>query len=222
MVVALSHRPTVPRSTPSDRAIWLRKRPPWAPLAKRPVPTPLPIRADPVELTHERVLSDPELRRRYEDNNFKLPADHAHITGGGRWLRETSLGELPQLENVLRGEMALVGERPLKPEELALRDRYDRELYCRHRPSLTGLRQVHGRSAIGGDHRIELDRECLEQWGVWWNLKILLRTPAVVLCGDGAHRRNCLTRHPSHRALRGFSCGLRNQIRTNHPGLWLG
>ena len=137
--------------------------------------------------THERVLSDPELRRQYEENNFKLPADHAHITRIGRWLRKTSLDELPQLVNVLRGEMALVGVRPLKPEELALRDRYDRELYCRHRPSLTGLWQVQGRSAIGGDHRIELDRECLEQWGVRSYVKILLRTPAVVLCGAGAH-----------------------------------
>lgn len=137
--------------------------------------------------THELVQSDPHLRRQYEDNDFKLPANDPRITKVGRRLRKTSLDELPQLLNVLRGEMALVGVRPLKPEELALRNRSDRALYCLHRPALTGLWQVQGRSAIGGVHRIELDRECLTKWGLRHNIKLLARTPAVVLRRLGAH-----------------------------------
>lgn len=137
--------------------------------------------------THEQVLSDPELRRQYEQNDFKLPPDASCITPVGRVLRKTSIDELPQLVNVLRGEMSLVGVRPLLARELALRSCYDQELYMLHAPGLTGLWQVEGRSSIGDDARVELDRRFLEEWSPRGNVNLLLLTPKAVLCGVGAH-----------------------------------
>lgn len=140
-----------------------------------------------VDGTHDEVLTTPELRRLYEENDFKLPGDDPHITKVGRWLRRTSLDELPQLVNILRGEMGLVGVRPMVSQEFARRSTYDQDLYCLHRPALTGLWQVEGRSEYRRRHRDDLDRQCLEQWAVSSNLQLLLRTPRVVLRGLGAH-----------------------------------
>lgn len=137
--------------------------------------------------THDEVLADPEMRAIYELNDFKLPGDDPRITSVGRWLRRTSLDELPQLINILRGEMGLVGVRPIEYEQLALRPQYDQDLYRYHRPALTGLWQVAGRSEYRDTHRIELDRQCLEQWSVRENFRILVRTPRAVLAGAGAH-----------------------------------
>jgi lipopolysaccharide/colanic/teichoic acid biosynthesis glycosyltransferase len=137
--------------------------------------------------THAEVLNDPELRLLYELNDFKLQSDDPRITRVGRFLRRTSLDELPQFVNVLRGQMSLVGVRPLLPQELQIRSRRDRELYAHHRPGLTGLWQIEGRSTVGDTDRIELDRRHLEGWSVRSNLKILLLTPWAVLFGAGAH-----------------------------------
>jgi len=137
--------------------------------------------------TDLQLLADPELRRQYEKNNFKLQADDPRITPVGRVIRKTSFDELPQLFNVLRGEMSLVGVRPLLARELALRSPYDQELYMQHTPGLTGLWQVEGRSSVGDDDRIELDRRFLETWSPQQNLGLLARTPRAVLLGVGAH-----------------------------------
>ncbi len=137
--------------------------------------------------THSEVLSDPGLRQEYEANGFKLPGDDPRITSVGRWLRRTSLDELPQLINVMRGEMSLVGVRPLLPKELRLRSDYDQALYALHRPGLSGLWQVSGRSEVGDETRVDLDRQFLERWGLRQNLRILIRTPAAVVLGAGAH-----------------------------------
>jgi lipopolysaccharide/colanic/teichoic acid biosynthesis glycosyltransferase len=137
--------------------------------------------------THDAVLSDPEARRRYEQNDFKLFSDDPRITRIGRLLRKSSLDELPQLINVLRGQMSLVGIRPLLPQEVTQRSEYDQQLYRLLKPGLTGLWQVEGRSAIGDDHRIELDRRSVETWTVRSALRILARTPKAVLVGIGAH-----------------------------------
>ncbi|WP_395156886.1 sugar transferase [Ilumatobacter sp.] len=137
--------------------------------------------------THAAVLDDPELRALYELNDFKLASDDPRITKIGRFLRRTSLDELPQLVNVLRGQMSLVGVRPLLQNELELRSRHDRDLYVHHRPGLTGLWQIEGRSSVGATDRIKLDRSYLENWSVRSNVKILLRTPRAVLFGHGAH-----------------------------------
>ena len=98
-----------------------------------------------------------------------------------------SIDELPQLVNVLCGEMSLVGVRPLLARELALRSSYDQELYKLHAPGPTGLWQVQGRSSIGVDARVELDRRFLEERSPRRNLSLLLRTPKAVLRGCGAH-----------------------------------
>lgn len=137
--------------------------------------------------THAEVLADEEQRRRYVENDFKLAPDDPRITKVGRFLRRTSLDELPQLLNVLRGEMSLVGVRPLLADELALRSPHDRACYELLPPGLTGLWQVEGRSAISHDDRYTLDRRYVEQWSLRNDLELLLRTPFAVLRVGAAH-----------------------------------
>ncbi len=102
----------------------------------------------------------------------------------GALLRQTSVDELPQLFNVLRGDMSLVGPRPLLPEYLPL---YTPEQAERHlvRPGLTGWTQVNGRNALGWEARFELDRWYVHHWSLWLDLRILLRSVYIVLGGKG-------------------------------------
>ena len=117
-------------------------------------------------------------------NTFKLRND-ARITPVGRILRRLSLDELPQLLNVLRGEMSLVGPRPPLPYEVA--EYGPRELgRLAVPPGLTGLWQVSGRAILNFHQMIELDLAYVEHWSLWLDLEILLRTPLVVLTGRGA------------------------------------
>ncbi|HEX2165579.1 MAG TPA: sugar transferase [Thermoanaerobaculia bacterium] len=116
---------------------------------------------------------------------FKLE-DDPRVTRVGRWLRRTSLDELPQLWNVLRGEMSLVGPRPLLVSDFRL---YPKSAQLRRfsmKPGLTGLWQVSGRSRLPDERRIELDLEYVDRWSLGLDLRILLRTLPVVLRGDGA------------------------------------
>lgn len=137
--------------------------------------------------TEFQVQTDPVARSLYERNDFKLPPDDPRITTLGRFLRKTSLDEIPQLVNVVHGEMSLVGVRPLLEHELKLRPELDQRLYCCHLPGVTGLWQVGGRSTVGEHDRFALDREYLQTWSVRSNIGILLRTPLAVLRGSGAH-----------------------------------
>jgi len=109
---------------------------------------------------------------------FKLQ-DDARCTRVGRFLRHTSIDELPQLWNVLRGDMSLVGPRPSTPEEADLMD-----TRARHRqdvkPGMTGLWQVNGRSRLGYDEMIDLDLEYARTWSPFEDLCILARTPFAV------------------------------------------
>jgi lipopolysaccharide/colanic/teichoic acid biosynthesis glycosyltransferase len=114
---------------------------------------------------------------------FKL-VDDPRVTRVGRWLRRTSLDELPQLWNVLRGEMSLVGPRPSLPSEVALYDDRARQR-LRVRPGLTGLWQVSGRCTLSFDEMIALDVRYWQRWSLLLDLAILLRTPRIVLCGRG-------------------------------------
>jgi len=131
--------------------------------------------------THEEVLADPAMRAAYESNGWKLDPDDLRITRVGRWLRKTSLDELPQLLNVLAGDMSLVGVRPLLAEELAQRPAYDQQLYSSMRPGMTGLWQVAGRSTLDDVDRLELDRSYVECWSLWGDVVLLARTPVAVL-----------------------------------------
>ena len=123
----------------------------------------------------------PELYQRYVASNFKLPEEEdPRITRLGRFLRKASLDELPQLWNVLRGEMSLVGPRPVVPEEVAEYGGYAR-LFLRVKPGLTGLWQVSGRSGIGYPERARMDLQYLGGRSLSGDLGILLRTlPAVI------------------------------------------
>ncbi len=114
----------------------------------------------------------------------KLQED-ARVTRVGSFLRRTSLDELPQLWNVLRGEMSLVGPRPPIQYEV---DRYPTKAFRRFavKPGLTGLWQVQGRSLLSFDQMIELDAEYVERRSLWLNLKILLLTLPTVVHGKGA------------------------------------
>ena len=133
----------------------------------------------------QRVLdSDPQARAEWE-KDFKLRND-PRITRLGRFLRKSSLDELPQLINVLKGEMSLVGPRPIVEEEL---ERYgDRaDFYLEAHPGITGLWQISGRNDAGYDYRVYLDSWYAKNWSLWYDLVILLKTVGVVWAKQGAY-----------------------------------
>lgn len=117
---------------------------------------------------------------------FKLTRD-SRITPVGAFLRRTSLDELPQFINVLKGEMSLVGPRPPLPYEVAAYDLWHRRRLLEAKPGITGLWQVKGRSRVKFDDMVRLDLEYARTWTLWMDIKILLRTPLAVLDGEGAH-----------------------------------
>ncbi|HHT0105264.1 TPA: undecaprenyl-phosphate galactose phosphotransferase WbaP [Raoultella planticola] len=119
------------------------------------------------------------------DATFKLK-DDPRITQIGKFLRRTSLDELPQLFNVLRGEMSLVGPRPIITAEL---ERYNEEVdyYLLSKPGMTGLWQVSGRSDVDYETRVYLDAWYVKNWSMWNDIAILFKTITVVLKRDGAY-----------------------------------
>ena len=116
---------------------------------------------------------------------YKLTND-ARVTRVGRFLRRSSLDELPQLLNVLKGEMALVGPRPPILYELATYQIWHRRRFS-VKPGITGLWQVHGRSRIKFEEMVRLDVRYADTWSPWLDMNILLRTPRAVLEGEGAY-----------------------------------
>lgn len=118
------------------------------------------------------------------DGRGRLLPDAERLTPFGRWLRRTSLDELPELVNVLRGDMSLVGPRPLIMEYV---ERYtpDQSRRLDVRPGVTGLAQVSGRNALSWEERFELDVEYVDRWSLWLDVTILARTIATVLRRDG-------------------------------------
>jgi lipopolysaccharide/colanic/teichoic acid biosynthesis glycosyltransferase len=105
----------------------------------------------------------------------------------GKVLRRTSLDELPQFLNVLKGEMSLVGPRPPIPYELAAYQTWHRQRLLAVKPGITGLWQVMGRSSVRFDEMVRLDLRYASTWTPWLDLKILLRTPGAVIKGSGAY-----------------------------------
>jgi lipopolysaccharide/colanic/teichoic acid biosynthesis glycosyltransferase len=116
--------------------------------------------------------------------NHKLKKD-PRITGIGNILRRSSLDELPQVWNVLTGRMSLVGPRPIVAAEV---EKYgsDFAYYIAVKPGVTGLWQSSGRSTLSYDERVALDRKYVENWSLWLDFKILVRTVRCVVNSNGA------------------------------------
>jgi exopolysaccharide production protein ExoY len=132
----------------------------------------------------EHLAADPEARREWT-HKHKLEND-PRITTLGRRLRRASLDELPQLFNVLRGEMSLVGPRPIVADEIA---KYQQHFshYASARPGLTGLWQVRGRNGTSYAQRVAYDVEYVRNWSLMRDIKIILATAAHVIDGKGAY-----------------------------------
>lgn len=118
------------------------------------------------------------------DESGNLLPDAQRLTKTGKFIRSTSLDELPQLFNVLKGDMALIGPRPLLPQYLSL---YSKEQARRHdvRPGITGWAQVHGRNAISWKKKFELDVWYVDHCSFWLDLKIILLTVKKVIIREG-------------------------------------
>jgi lipopolysaccharide/colanic/teichoic acid biosynthesis glycosyltransferase len=117
---------------------------------------------------------------------FKLQKD-PRVTSVGRFIRKTSLDEIPQFWNVLCGEMSLVGPRPPVPYEYRAYEVWHRRRVLEIKPGITGLWQVEGRSRTRFDDMVRLDLKYARAWSIWLDLKILAQTPAAVIQGEGAH-----------------------------------
>jgi lipopolysaccharide/colanic/teichoic acid biosynthesis glycosyltransferase len=117
---------------------------------------------------------------------YKLTNDR-RVTAVGKFLRRTSLDELPQLLNVLQGTMSLVGPRPAIPYEVAAYETWHRRRVLEVKPGITGPWQVSGRSRVKFDDMVRLDLQYAKSWSPWTDVNILMRTPRAVIGGSGAH-----------------------------------
>lgn len=130
------------------------------------------------------LLSDPAAAAEWR--SFQKLRNDPRITPIGRFLRRSSLDELPQLLNILRGDMSIIGPRPVAPDEL---QRYgaNAHLYMAVRPGVLGLWQVRGRNKLTYAQRVALDAEYVRTWSILADLRILLEAVPVVLLGKGAY-----------------------------------
>jgi len=148
-----------------------------------------------IKNAHEVLRTDKRFKKFYEEykkNNFKIETDKdPRITKVGRFIRKTSLDELPQLINILKGEMSMVGPRAFHSDELKeQQNRYPNtrklvKTLLGVRPGLTGLWQISGRSAIDFPKRVELDAEYARKRSIFRDLKILITTIPAVFRGEG-------------------------------------
>ncbi|OOF86124.1 undecaprenyl-phosphate galactose phosphotransferase WbaP [Rodentibacter ratti] len=136
------------------------------------------------EVLEHLLATDPEAKAEW-DKDFKLRND-PRITKIGAFIRKTSLDELPQLFNVLKGEMSLVGPRPIIKDEL---ERYEEDVdyYLMAKPGMTGLWQVSGRNDVDYETRVYFDSWYVKNWSLWNDIAILFKTVNVVLKRDGAY-----------------------------------
>lgn len=143
---------------------------------------------------HYVLRTDPKLRalfEQYKKGSYKLKND-PRVTKIGRFIRKHSIDEIPQLVNVLRGEMSLVGPRAYYPDELENQQKkfpHTKALVSKVlsvKPGITGLWQVTGRSEINFDKRIAIDARYVDTISLWLDLKIIFKTPFVMFSGEGA------------------------------------
>lgn len=146
-----------------------------------------------VEGAQEILNSNPDLLKKYKQHSYKLPIDEdPRITEAGKFIRKTSIDELPQLINILRGEMSLVGPRayyPFELEEQQVKHPSSRKyvkIILSGKPGLTGLWQVSGRSEINFDQRVKMDARYIQKRSIIYDFFILLKTVPAVLSGRGA------------------------------------
>lgn len=141
------------------------------------------MRSDATDILKE----DPSLLKKYVENDYKLPANEdPRLVKFGSFLRKTSMDEIPQFVNVLKGDMSIVGPRPIVPEEI---ERYEgfQKLFLSIKPGITGLWQVAGRSDIEYPQRKYLDLLYIENKSLLFDLKIFLKTIKIVFFRRGAH-----------------------------------
>lgn len=126
------------------------------------------------------------------DENGNLLPDEERLTKIGRFLRKISLDELPELLNVLKGDMSIVGPRPLLVEYL---DRYTPDQARRHevKPGITGWAQINGRNAITGEEKFNHDVWYVDNWSLWLDIKIILITIIKVIMGEGIRQPGQVT-----------------------------
>lgn len=136
------------------------------------------------EVLEELLEKDPRAREEWQ-RDFKLKND-PRITRVGKFLRQTSLDELPQIFNVLKGDMSLVGPRPIVKDEIA---RYGSKIgyYYQVLPGITGLWQVNGRNDVDYKTRVQIDTWYVRNWSLWLDITLLIRTVGVVLARKGAY-----------------------------------
>jgi len=137
------------------------------------------------EVLQDLLDQDPAAKAEWE-SNFKFKSD-PRITSFGLFIRRTSLDELPQLWNILKGDMSVVGPRPVFRKELVIHYGSTRRHYLSVRPGLTGPWQVNGRNDTGYEERVRIDRDYVLNWTLRGDLKIVFQTVAVVLAGKGAY-----------------------------------
>lgn len=147
-----------------------------------------------VENAHTLLRKDPKLKSLYEQykkNSYKL-IDDPRVTVLGKFMRKHSLDELPQLINVLFGDMSLIGPRAYYPDELVNQQRKypnTRNLVKKVlsiKPGITGYWQVSGRSEVNFDKRIAMDAQYVNSRSLWYDIKILIKTPWAMISGKGA------------------------------------
>ena len=137
------------------------------------------------------IINGDEILEKYPELKEELTRNHKlkndpRITRIGALLRKYSLDELPQLFNVLKRDMTLVGPRMISPEEVAMYKQFDMNLLT-VLPGLTGLWQVSGRSDISYEERVRLDMYYIRNWSLWLDLQLIFQTIPVVLNGHGAY-----------------------------------
>lgn len=143
---------------------------------------------------HNLLRRDPKLKSLYEQykrNSYKLKRD-PRVTDLGKFLRKHSLDEIPQLFNVLMGDMSLIGPRAYYPDELANQQKkypQTRKLVKKVlsiKPGITGYWQVSGRSEVNFDKRIAMDADYVDSRSLWYDIKIIIKTPWAMIYGKGA------------------------------------
>jgi len=135
------------------------------------------------EVLENYLAKNPEAREEWS-HTHKL-RDDPRVTAVGEFLRRSSLDELPQIWNVLRGDMSLVGPRPIVAAEVERYGEYF-DHYCRVKPGVTGLWQVSGRNKVSYNERVKLDATYVDNWSLLHDMGILLRTGPSVANQDGA------------------------------------